>query len=188
MAPALGIDGDRLAIAGESAGAGLAARVCQELRGSELSLAAQLLLCPVLDLRFGSASHQAFATGYLLDAATVRHDVEALGVAGMVESPRVSPLLEPDLAGLPPAQIHVAECDMFRDDGAAYAERLTQAGVPASLTCHQGMIHFFYGLGRMVPQARPSLSAIGSEFGALLRGLEPKTTNTARPRQLRRAS
>ncbi len=97
-------------------------------------------------------------------------------------------MLEPDLTGLPPAQIHTAEYDMFRDDGAAYAERLTQAGVPVSLTCHQGMIHFFYGLGRMVPAARPSLSAIGSEFGALLRGSEPVTTSTDLPGSLRRAS
>ncbi len=188
LAGTLGIDSDRLAIAGESAGAGLAARVCQELQGSDIALAAQLLLCPVLDLRFESQSHQAFATGYMLDSATVRHDIEALGVGGIVNSPRVSPLLAPDLSGLPPAQIHTAEYDMFRDDGAAYAERLRQAGVPVSLTCHDGMIHFFYGLGRMVPKARPSLSTIGSEFGALLRGLEPKTESTNRPRRLRRAS
>lgn len=188
MAGAIGIDGGRLAIAGESAGAGLAARACQELRGSGVSLTAQLLLCPVLDLRFGSPSHQQFSRGWLLDAATIRHDVEALGVSQIVDTPRVSPLLEPDLAGLPPALIHTAEYDMFRDDGAAYAERLSQAGVPVSLTCHQGMIHFFYGLGRMVPAARPSLSAIGSEFGALLRGSEPVTTSTDLPGSLRRAS
>ncbi len=188
MAEALGIDRDRLGIAGESAGAGLAARVCQALRGSEVSLAAQLLLCPVLDLRFISRSHQDFASGYLLDAATVRHDVEMLGVEEIAESPSVSPLLEPDLAGLPPAHIHTAEYDMFRDDGAAYAERLGQAGVPAALTCHDGMIHFFYGLGRMVPTARPSLSAIGSEFGALLRNSGHVTTASGSPSHLRRAS
>ncbi len=187
LAGTLGIDSDRLAIAGESAGAGLAARVCQELQGSDIALAAQLLLCPVLDLRFESQSHQAFATGYMLDSATVRHDVEALGVGGS-STHRACPRCWSRTSPVPPAQIHTAEYDMFRDDGAAYAERLRQAGVPVSLTCHDGMIHFFYGLGRMVPKARPSLSTIGSEFGALLRGLEPKTESTNRPRRLRRAS
>jgi acetyl esterase/lipase len=188
LAGTLGIDAGRLAIAGESAGAGLAARVCQELRGSDIALAAQLLLCPVLDLRFNSPSYQEFASGYLLDAATVRHDVEALGVAESATSPRVSPLLEPDLSGLPPAQIHTAAYDMFRDDGAAYARRLEQAGVPVSLTCHEGMIHFFYGLGRMVPAARPSLSSIGSQFGALLRHADRETASIARPRRPRRVA
>lgn len=170
MARRLGVDPARLAVAGESAGAGLAARACQELRGSGVAIAAQLLLCPVLDLRCDSASHRAYASGYFLDAATVRHDIAACGVAGLVDAPRVSPLLEPDLAGLPPAHIHTAECDMFRDDGTAYALRLAAAGVPVTQICHAGMIHFFYGLGRLVPTAQPLLSDIGARFGALLRG------------------
>lgn len=188
MARRLGIDPDRLAIAGKSAGAGLAARVCQELRGSGISIAAQLLLCPVLDLRCTSASQQQFASGYLLDAATVAHDIAACGVAGLVESPRVSPLLEPDLTDLPPALIHTAECDPFRDDGAAYAQRLAEAGSPVQVTCHAGMIHFFYGLGRLVPTARPILHAIGAEFGALLRGQSSLSIATSHPSLQRRAS
>ena len=170
MARRLGIDPEHLAVAGESAGAGLAARLCQELRGTGPAIAAQLLLCPVLDLRCIAASHREFASGYLLDAATVRHDIEACGIAGLVDTPRVSPLLEPDLTGLPPARIHTAACDPFRDDGAAYAERLAKSGVSVVQSCHPGMIHFFYGLGRLVPAARPLLSQIAADFGALLRG------------------
>jgi acetyl esterase/lipase len=142
----------------------------------------------VLDLRCDSASQRQFASGYLLDAATVRHDIEACGVATLVDSPRVSPLLEPDLAGLPPAQIHTAACDMFRDDGAAYAGRLAEAGVPVSQTCHAGMIHFFYGLGRLVPTARPILARIGAEFGALLRGDVPISDQVPQHVSQRRAS
>lgn len=188
MARRLGIDPDRLAVAGESAGAGLAARACQELRGSGIAIAAQLLLCPVLDLRCTSASHRAFASGYLLDAPTVQHDIAVCGVAGLTEDPRVSPLLEPGLSGLPPTQIHTAEFDMFRDDGAAYAARLAAAGVPVSHACHAGMIHFFYGLGRLVPTAQPILGRIGAEFGALLRGEAPVPAEIPHHAFQRRAS
>ncbi|GEO97804.1 alpha/beta hydrolase [Methylobacterium haplocladii] len=187
-AAAFGIDPSRLAIGGDSAGAGLAARVCQELRGNGLAIAAQLLLCPVLDLRCGSAAQDAFATGYFLDGQTMRHDIAANGVAHMVDEPRVSPLLEPDLAGLPPAQIHTAAFDIVRDDGAAYAERLRQAGIPVAYTCHAGMIHFFYGLGRLIPAAQPILTEIGAAFGALLRGAPAEQPDIVHPEPLRRAS
>ncbi len=185
---AFGIDPARLAIGGDSAGAGLAARVCQQLRGHGPAIAAQLLLCPVLDLRCGSASQAAFETGYMLDGATMRHDIAANGVADMLDDPRVSPLLEPDLAGLPPAHIHTAAFDIVRDDGSAYAERLRQAGVPVAYTCHAGMIHFFYGLGRLVPTAQPILTEIGAGFGALLRGAGTAHPDIAQPEPLRRAS
>ena len=177
-AATLGIEAQRLGIGGDSAGAGLAARVCQELRSHQRpAAAAQLLICPVLDLAGEGASHRDYATGYFLDARTVAADIAACGVEGRVAEPRVSPLYEPDLAGLPPAQIHTAAFDMVRDDGAAYAERLERAGVPVRYTCHEGMIHFFYALGRLVPRSQPIVAEIGARFGALLRG-EPETADT----------
>ncbi|GJE56818.1 MULTISPECIES: alpha/beta hydrolase [Methylobacterium] len=187
-AAAFGIDPTRLAVGGDSAGAGLAARVCQQLRGHGPAIAAQLLLCPVLDLRCGSAAQGAFATGYMLDAQTMRHDIAANGVAHMTDDPSVSPLLEPDLAGLPPAHIHTAAFDIVRDDGAAYAERLAEAGVPVAYTCHAGMIHFFYGLGRLIPAAQPILTEIGAAFGGLLRGFPAVQPDIVHPEHLRRAS
>ncbi|GJE27719.1 alpha/beta hydrolase [Methylobacterium organophilum] len=187
-AGAFGIDPARLAIGGDSAGAGLAARVAQELRGTAAAIAAQLLICPVLDLRCATSSHRDFEEGYFLDGRTVRADMAACGVAGRAEDPRVSPLLEPDLSGLPPAQIHTAEFDIVRDDGAAYAERLTRAGIPATYACHAGMIHFFYGLGRLVPKSQTILTEIGSGFGPLLRGASAARPDLGdRPSQ-RRAS
>ncbi len=184
-AGAFGIDPARLGIGGDSAGAGLAARAAQELRGTGPAIAAQLLLCPVLDLACETESHRAFATGHLLDAETVRHDIAACGVAGFVDDPRVSPGREPDLTGLPPAHIHTASHDVMRDDGAAYAARLAEAGIPVVHTCHPGMIHFFYGLGRIIPKAQPILAGIGARFGALLRG---DTANILPSEPHRRAS
>ena len=188
-AAAFGIDPTRLAVGGDSAGAGLAARVCQEMRGHRPAIAAQLLLCPVLDLRCRSVTHAAFATGYLLDAATMQHDIAACGVAERIEDPRVSPLLEPDLTGLPAAHIHTAAYDMVRDDGAAYAERLGEACVPTTYVCHPGMIHAFYGLGRLVPAARAILAGIGTAFGSTLRGAAlADESDLIHPERQRRAS
>ncbi|MBV9079072.1 MAG: alpha/beta hydrolase [Methylobacteriaceae bacterium] len=168
QAQTLGIDRDRIGVGGDSAGAALAARVCQELRGTETRIAAQLLVCPVLDAPGTSASRAAFARGYFLDEETIVGDVAACGPEAGPDA-RFGPLRESALAGLPPARIHVAEYDPVRDDGARYAERLAGSGVPATLTCHPGMIHFFYGLGRLVPRSRPILAEIARDVGELLR-------------------
>lgn len=179
----LGIDPDRLGIGGDSAGAGLAARVCQERRGG--GIAAQLLICPVLDVQGTSASRRDFARGYFLDAATIRGDLAACGPEAAAPSARLSPLREADLADLPPAQIHTAEYDPVRDEGGAYAERLTRAGGEAAHTCHPGMIHFFYGLGRLVPRSRPILSGIARDFAALLGAASPSPVSEERAMSLR---
>ncbi|GBU18980.1 MULTISPECIES: alpha/beta hydrolase [Methylobacterium] len=166
-AAGLGIDPARIALGGESAGAGLAARLCQE-RGRE-GIAAQLLLCPVLDLAGTTPSRQDFAKGHYLDAGTVARDIAALGLTeAELADPRVSPLREPDLAGLPPTILHTAAFDMMRDEGAAYAGRLAEAGVPVRHTCHPGMIHAFYALGALVPASAAALACIGAELADLL--------------------
>ncbi|WP_132252505.1 alpha/beta hydrolase [Methylobacterium segetis] len=168
-APALGIDPARLAVGGDSAGAGLAARLAQEAREHGPAIAAQILLCPVLDGVGEGASRADYASGYFLDAATIARDVEALGLAGLdLADPRLSPLRAASLAGLPPAIIHTAEYDIVRDDGTAYAARIAEAGVPVRHTCHRGMIHFFYGLGGLVPAGRPALAAIGRDLAEVV--------------------
>jgi acetyl esterase/lipase len=167
--PALGIDPARLALGGDSAGAGLAARLAQEAREHGPPIAAQVLLCPVLDGVGEGASRTDYASGHFLDAATIARDIDALGLTGHdLSDPRLSPLRAASLAGLPPAIIHTAEHDIVRDDGTAYAARLTEAGVPVRHTCHPGMIHFFYGLGGLVPAGRPALAMIGRELAEVV--------------------
>ena len=170
QAEALGIDARRLAVGGDSAGATLAAVVCQlakQRHGPALAL--QLLLCPKTDVSRESPSRLAFAKGFFFDAATLDW---ALGHACPPtldrRDPRVSPLLATDLSGLPPAQIHTAEFDPLRDEGKAYAERLQQARVPVSYTCHAGMIHHFYGMAGIIPSAHSALRAIGDAVKSAL--------------------
>lgn len=166
----LGIDPDRLAIGGDSAGAGLAAVTCQEMRAAgDPAIAAQLLLCPVLDLAGSEPSRRDFAEGYFLDAATIARDLAALGVGEQdLADPRLSPLRAASLAGLPPAILHTAEFDIVRDGGTAYAGRLAEAGVPVRHTCHEGMIHYFYGLGGLIPSGALALNRIGAELATVL--------------------
>ncbi|MDB5448040.1 MAG: alpha/beta hydrolase, partial [Phenylobacterium sp.] len=143
QAQALGFDSQRLGVGGDSAGAGLAAVVAQSPSAPPLAL--QVLLCPILDLARESPSRREFAEGYFLDAATLAQDLsDYRGGHADLRDVRLSPLLAEDLAGQPPALVHAAEYDPFRDEAEAYARRLSEAGVPVRLTRWPGMIHYFY--------------------------------------------
>ena len=165
----LGVDPQRIGVAGDSAGATLAATLCQiNRRTARACIALQLLLCPILDVDARSASRRQFARGYLLDQTVLDHDLKHyLRPGDDPADPRISPLRCPDLSGLPPACIHTAECDPMRDEGAAYARRLEGAGVRVSYRCHSGMIHLFYGLGALVPYVAQAYELIGSDVRAM---------------------
>jgi len=161
----LGIDPQRVVVGGDSAGATLAAVVCQHARQNAWpQIAAQCLICPVLDFDETSPSRREFAEGYLIDRATLEADL-ADYVAGDtdVADPRISPLRAFHVAGLPPAIIHTAEYDPMRDEGNAYARKLLAAGVMVEHVCHAGMIHNFHAMGALLPQAQLVLSQIGEQ-------------------------
>jgi acetyl esterase/lipase len=166
----LGIDPGRLGICGDSAGATLAAVACRAIQAEgSVKLTFQFLLCPILDYAAETESRRAFAAGYLLDRETLAHDLaHYLGPCADPADPRVSPLRAPTLEGLPPTCIHTAECDPLRDEGERYAERLGRAGVRVSHRCHPGMVHLFYGLGGVIPQARTAYGAMGTDIRALM--------------------
>jgi acetyl esterase len=166
----LAIDPRRIAIGGDSAGATLAAVVCQlAVAGRGPPLALQFLLCPILDYTGTTASRRELATGCLVDEDTLQHDLRYyLAAAGQATDPRVSPLRATQLAGLPPACIHTAEFDPLRDEGRDYAQRLEAAGVPVRYHCHAGMIHLFYGLGAVVPAAAAAYAHMGTDIRAML--------------------
>jgi acetyl esterase len=165
-----GIDAARLGVGGDSAGATLAAATCQAAaRAGSPRLALQLLLCPILDYSRSTPSKREFASGYLVDQATLDHDLLHYLPRGMnPANPLISPLLAEDLTGMAPTLIHTAEFDPLRDEGRNYFERLTQAGNEVSYTCHPGMIHLFYGLGTVIPYARTAWEQIGGEIRAAL--------------------
>src|SRR5450631_1672098 len=124
-----GIDGARLGICGDSAGAALAAATCQAAaRIGSPRLALQLLICPILDYSRSTASRRELASGYLIDQATLDHDLLHYAPPGTDPAdPRISPLRADNVAGLPRTLIHTAEFDPLRDEGLDYFERLTRA-------------------------------------------------------------
>jgi acetyl esterase len=165
-AASLGIDATKLAVGGDSAGATLAAVVCQEsVRNAGPAIAAQCLICPVLDFEDTSPSRDAFAENHLLDRATLEADLaDYLPEGAELADPRISPLRAVKLTGLPTAIIHTAEFDPMRDEGNAYAAKLVAAGVAVEHICHDGMIHNFHAMGTVLPQARLVLQQIGEQM------------------------
>ncbi len=166
----LGIDSERVVIGGDSAGATLAAFLCQYAAAvGGPGIAAQCLICPVLDFSEPWPSREMFGAGYLLDRATWEADLaDYLPADVRLDEPVISPLCNPVLVGLPPAVIHTAEFDPMRDEGNAYATRLKDAGVTVAHVCHDGMVHNFHALGAFLPQAKPALELIGRQLRSLL--------------------
>jgi acetyl esterase len=166
----LGVDPQRLGVCGDSAGATLAAVVCQLTSAAgQVRLACQFLLCPIMDFAAESDSRRVLAQGYLVDRDTLEHDLKHyLTVDADRADPRVSPLRAPDVRHLPPTAIHTAEFDPLRDEGEAYAERLRNAGVVTIYRCHPGMIHLFYGMRGLIAYAGAAFGLMGADIRQLL--------------------
>lgn len=145
----IGVDPTRLAVGGGSAGGNLAAVVALMARDrGGPALAAQVLDIPATDLTMQSPSITQNATGYMLTKAGIE---ECRGFYAPDPAdwthPYASPLLAPDLSGLPPAVITTCEFDPLRDEGEQYGMRLVAAGVPVLLQRALGHIHGSLGMG-----------------------------------------
>lgn len=158
-APAWGLDGQRLAVGGDSAGGTLAA-VCAVLaRNHGLRLAAQLLVTPGTCAHQDTASHRLFAQGFLLDRAAIDWFFDHYIDPHRRNDWRFAPLHADDLEGVAPAWVCVAECDPLADEGIAYADRLRMAGVPVELDVYRGVTHDFIKMGRAIPEAHEAQAA-----------------------------
>jgi len=167
----LGVDAGRLAVGGDSAGANLAAVVALMARDAGApALALQVLIYPVTDVGSESPSYADFADGYMLTRDSMRWFIaHYLGRKEDAKDWRVSPLRAPSLAGLPPALVITAGFDPLRDEGAAYATRLREAGVTVDYVSFGGMIHGFVGMGRVLDGALRAVSLIGGSLRLALR-------------------
>lgn len=151
----LGIDPDRIAVAGDSAGGNLAAVVALIARDrGGPSIRHQLLVYPVTDLLFASESYVSNGEGYFLTRDMMdwfrRQYVPS---PEAYDHPHASPLYAEDVSGLPPATVITAEYDPLRDEGEAYAKRLAEAGVPTKVKRYDGVFHGFFSMGGVIDQA-----------------------------------
>jgi acetyl esterase/lipase len=143
----IGVDGSRLAVAGNSAGGNMATVVSLKAKAAGTpKIKFQLLLWPVTDSNFHNASFMDFGQGHFLST-----DVMQWMWSNYTTGPNqrneiyASPLRAStkQLSGLPPALIQTAEKDILRDEGEAYGRKLSAAGVPVTVTRYNGMIHDF---------------------------------------------
>jgi acetyl esterase len=165
-AEGLGADPGRLGVHGDSAGGNLAAVVALAARDSGPRLRLQSLVYPVTDYRMTGASYDAFARGYgiLTREAMVWFRDYYLKSTAEAEDWRASPLLAANFAGVAPAIIVTAECDILHDDGTRYAEKLHLAGVPVEYREYPGMIHAFFGMAPAVDAAAEAQRAVCTAF------------------------
>ena len=154
-------DPTRIAVGGESGGGNFAAAITLMSRDrGDPMLAFQLLICPAADFRVTTDSWKSY-DGYMMN----REDFLIVGDFYVpIEEERSNPYAAPSLASnlhaLPPAMIITAECDPLRDGGELYGQRLQEAGVPATITRYDGMVHSFMHFGALVPQANQALDEV----------------------------
>lgn len=156
----LQVDANRIGVAGDSAGAALAAvisRHAKENNGPALRF--QALIYPVTDASLQTPSWKAFAEGLNLDLAGAE-----LAWSLYIPDPQnrqhpdASPLQAENLAGLSPALVITAEYDPLRDEGIAYAAALRNSGVPVQETLYEGMIHGFFQMGGMIEEGKAAIN------------------------------
>ena len=166
-AASFGADPQRLGVHGDSAGGNLAAvmaLLARDKGGPALRL--QSLVYPIADYTLSTPSYQKFAEGYglLTRAAMVWFQGHYLRSPADAEDWRASPIKAASFAGVAPAVVVTAECDVLHDDGERYAAALRQAGVAVEYREYPGMIHGFLGMVPAVDDATNAQRAVAAAF------------------------
>jgi len=174
----LGRDHSRLGVAGESAGATLAACVAQACRQNGPRIVAQLLAYPPTDLagHYRSANENAKypsrtenANGYFLTTDSMNFFSEQyVPNDNDARDPRASPIRAENLKGLPPAVVCTAEFDPLRDEGEAYARALEKAGNRVVYFREPTMIHGYFMVGTVSPAALEAAQRARAAFKTML--------------------
>ena len=166
-AASIRVDPNRVAVGGESAGGNLATvtSLLARDRGAKLPVH-QMLIYPITNYAFDTPSYQEFVNAMPLNTPLMKWFFSYyLRRPADGSSPDVSPL-RANVSGLPPATVITAEVDPLRDEGEAYAKRLQDAGVKATLTRYTGVTHEFFSMSGVIDKAKQAVA----EAAAGLRG------------------
>ncbi len=163
---ALGAIPGRVAVGGDSAGGNLAAAACLALRDAGEPLPElQVLLYPGLDQTRALPSQTTFARGFLLTSDDIDWFQGHYAVPDL-RAPLASPLLAPDLRGLPPAVVTTAGFDPLRDEGEAYVARLREAGVPVVHLDEADLVHGYANMDGVLPAADRAVTRLAAAIRA----------------------
>jgi len=161
-ASALGVDANRIAIGGDSAGGNLSAAACIGLRdqkGLSVQPAFQLLIYPATIMWQDTPSYHANGHGYMLTKDSIAYYTDNyLRNRDDAKDWRASPQWASTHAGLPPAFVMTAGFDPLRDEGLMYADALSKAGVSCQYICFERQIHGFITMGRVMQEANTAVS------------------------------
>ncbi|MCF5937447.1 alpha/beta hydrolase [Xanthomonas perforans] len=163
----IGVDGQRLALAGNSVGGNMVAAVALQAKAAGTpALRYNLMLWPVTDAAFDNDSYQRYQSGYFLSRTMMtwfwdNYTTDSKARAEITASPLRATSTQ--LAGLPPTLIQTAELDVLRDEGEAFGRKLDQAGVQVTVTRYNGLIHDYGLLNalRDVPAVRDAIRQAG---------------------------
>jgi acetyl esterase len=157
----LGVDRDKITLAGDSAGGHIALVTALRLKATGNWRPSRLMLIyPMLDACAQSASYQQNGDDYVITRDTLLSGFEAYLPHVDKRHPEASPLWREDLSGLPPVHIITAEYDPLRDEGELLYSRLTHQGVPCTCQRYLGVIHGFFQLGGISQTARDAIRDI----------------------------
>lgn len=176
-AETLGIDKNRIAIAGDSAGGALAAGVCLMSRDRSTPMPCfQMLVYPVTDQRQNTASMKEFSDTPLWNSKlnTKMWNMYLKNVR-LTERDYASPAEAASLADMPPTYIEVAQHDCLRDEGIDFEKRLRQSGVPTQFLQSKGTVHGFE-IARKNPVVQ---ECINNRIAALQRAFDNNADKTS---------
>jgi len=149
----LGVDPNRIAVGGDSAGGNLAAVSAISARDAGIVLVGQLLIYPAVDWVTPYQSRMDYSEGFLLTEEAIDWFGRNYIDAGQHHDWRASPIFAPDLSRLAPALVICGECDPLLDESRAYSEKLRQSGNDVQFHLYPGMIHGFLTMGGVIAAA-----------------------------------
>ena len=169
QADLLEVDAGRIALGGDSAGGNLSIVTGLALRAAEVQPRFLMLVYPSTEIRSERASRERYAEGFFLDRGTLQWFFERYLPAGNTEDWRASPMRAASLAGLPPMLVIGAEFDPLVDDCEAFAARVADEGGDVTYHAFAGVVHGFFTLGKVFPEANQAVALCARELRRHLR-------------------
>lgn len=159
-------DASRIAVAGESAGANLAANVALMAKEKKTTMPVhQLLVYPIAGNDMNTPSYQENAQAAPLGKADMEWFVANVFTStNQTSDPRINLVGRSDLSGLPSATVITAQIDPLRSEGQSYADRMRAAGVAVNLINYDGVTHEFFGMAKVVDKAKAAVDAANADL------------------------